>query len=359
MPRIVTVNVSQQVASAPSQLQKTGALISQAGTTTTSGTVTFLASLADLAAIINTGGPADELQAMANTFFAQGITQGVYVLELGSGTDAENVAQLAAYIANPEVRFYSYLTPASWDVEATFVTLAENNSSPTSQIYFFVSTVIAADSYAQYEGIKSVFAVLVDPLTPAAQFPAAAFFHATLAYSPSASSLVSPLSWTYLYGVSAYALTNSQQATLLPLGVNWVGTGAEGGISNTLIVGGQTMDVNPWNYWYAVDWLSINVEQSLAAAVINGSNNPQNPLYYNQAGINRLQTVAQTTVNNGISFGMILSPAPVTATPFVTYVAQHPSDYAAGTYGGLACTFVPARGFTAITINLTASNIPV
>jgi hypothetical protein len=359
MPQIVTVNVTQQVASVPSQLQKTGALISQAGTTTTSGTVTFLASLADLADIINTGGPADELQAMANTFFAQGNTLGVYVLELGSGTDAENVAQLEEYIANPEVRFYSYLVPAAWDVEATFPVLAQNNSSPTSQIYFFVSTAIADDSYVQYEGIKSVFAVVSDPLTPSTQFPTAAFFHATLAYAPSAASLVSPLSWTYVYGLSAYALTNSQQTTLLAAGVNWVGTGAEGGISNTLIVGGQLMDLNPWNYWYAVDWLSINVEQSLAAAVINGSNTPTNPLYYNQAGINRLQAVAQNTANNGVSFGMILSPVEVTATSFVEYVDQNPGDYAIGRYAGLACTFVPARGFQTIVINLTASNIPV
>jgi hypothetical protein len=102
----------------------------------------------------------------------------------------------------------------------------------------------------------------------------------------------------------------------------------------------------------------INGTLALAAAVINGSNNPTAPLYYNQAGINTLQKVLQSTVNNGISFGMILSPATVTAIPFVTYTAQNPGAYAAGTYGGLACTFVPARGFTAITVYLTASNIP-
>jgi hypothetical protein len=184
-------------------------------------------------------------------------------------------------------------------------------------------------------------------------------FHATLNYAPSASNLVSPLEWTYLYGVTPYVLTNTQQITLLAAGVNWVSTGAQGGISNSLIVNGVTMDNNPWNYWYSVDWLAINVAQSLAAEVINGSNNPQNPLYYNQAGINRLQTVAQSTVNNGISFGLILSPATVNATDFVTYTTENPGDYAIGKYAGLSCTFVPARGFSSITINLTASNIPV
>jgi hypothetical protein len=117
-------------------------------------------------------------------------------------------------------------------------------------------------------------------------------------------------------------------------------------------------DGNPFNYWYAIDWLVINVSLSLSAAVINGSNTPTNPLYYNQAGINILQKTAQATVNSGITYGMILSPATVTAVPFTTYIAENPGDYATGTYSGLACTFTPARGFTAITIALTATNIP-
>jgi hypothetical protein len=108
-----------------------------------------------------------------------------------------------------------------------------------------------------------------------------------------------------------------------------------------------------------VDWLSINVALSLSAAIINGSNTPQNPLYYNQNGINTLQKTAQATVNNGIAFGLILSPASVNATPFITYVNEHPGDYAIGEYNGLSCTFVPLRGFSQITIYLTASNIPV
>jgi hypothetical protein len=251
--------------------------------------------------------------------------------------------------------------PVEWATNTDFHALTQAQSSPTSQLYFFVGDLISGSPapYVAFEGTKSVFFVAIDPTTPVSVFPPAAFFHATLSYSPSSSNLVSPLSWTYLYGLTAYALTASQQTALLAVGVNWVGTGAEGGISNTLVVGGTTMDVLPWNYWYSVDWLSINVEQSLAAAVINGSNNPQNPLYYNQAGINRLQKVAQATVNRGISFGLILAPATVAATSFLTYVAENPSDYSIGRYAGLACTFVPARGFNTIVINLTASNIPV
>ena len=439
MVNIVNVVVTQQVASAPNQLQQTGAFVSQGGTTLAAGTTQLLTQLSDLTSIISspiaisaiawstnvvtvttasahgipTGDTVEvviagcvptgyngtfagtstgastftypllnnpgvettlgefqlnsslELLAMGNTFFAQGSTVAVYVLELGTTTVSDGVTALNTYIednvghlpTSPTPQFYSYLLPTTWDVSDAQV-MASQYEGTTAQVYFWVTTTLA--TYSGWDGIKSVFAAIQSPSAPAIEFSTAAMFWASLAYDPSASNLAHPFAYTYLYSVTPYStLTNTQQVTLLANGVNWIGTGAEGGISNTLIQGGTFMDLNPFNYWYCVDWLSINVAQALAAAIINGSNLPTNPLYYNQAGINTLQKVAQATVNNGISFGLILSPANVNAVPFTTYVAQHPGDYATGTYNGLSLTFVPLRGFTSITIYLTASNIPV
>lgn len=438
MPNIVNVVVTQQVASAPSQLQQTGAFVSQGGTTLAAGATQLLTQSSDLTSILRpatdistitwtgsvvtvttttahgipsgdtvqvviagctpTGyngtfaGTATgtntvtyplvsdpgastvegtlqlantlELEAMNNTFFAQGSTVSVFVLELGTTTVADGVTALNLYIednvghlpTSPTPQFYSYLLPTTWDVSDAQVMAAQYEGT-TAQVYFYVTTTLA--TYAGWDGIKSVFAALQSPSAPAIEFSTAAMYWASLSYDPSASNLAHPFEYTYVYSVTPYVLTNTQQVTLLANGVNWVGTGAQGGISNTLIEGGTFMDLNPFNYWYCVDWLSINVAQALSAAIINGSNLPTNPLYYNQAGINTLQKVAQATVNNGISFGLILSPASVVATPFTTYVAQHPGDYATGTYNGLSLTFVPLRGFSSITIYLTASNIPV
>ena len=438
MPNIVNVVVTQQVASAPSQLQQTGAFVSQGGTTLAAGTTQLLTQLSDLTSILRPatdistitwtgsvvtvttttahGIPSGdtvqiviagctptgyngtfagtstgtntvtyplvsdpgsstvegtlqlsntlELAAMNNTFFAQGSTVSVFVLELGTTTVADGVTALNLYIednvghlpTSPTPQFYSYLLPKTWDVSDAQVMAAQYEGT-TAQVYFYVTTTLA--TYAGWDGIKSVFAALQSPSAPAIEFSTAAMYWASLSYDPSASNLAHPFEYTYVYSVTPYVLSNTQQVTLLANGVNWVGTGAQGGISNTLIEGGTYMDLNPFNYWYCVDWLSINVAQALSAAIINGSNLPTNPLYYNQAGINTLQKVAQATVNNGISFGLILSPANVVATPFTTYVAQNPGDYATGTYNGLSLTFVPLRGFSSITIYLTASNIPV
>jgi hypothetical protein len=431
MPNIVNVEVSQQVAAAPSTLQQTGAFISQGATTLAPGTTALLTQLSDLSSILtgsvaistitwNTGvvtvttaaphgiqtgdtipmvvagcTPAgyngtfagtyvngttftyplainpglisvkgtttledvQELVAMNNTFFAQGQNLAVYVLELGSGTPANGVTSLTTYLANPSIRFYSYLLPKSWDTETTMQALATQYNGTTAQVYFYVTTTLV--TYTGWDGIKSVFAAVQSPSAPITEFSLASMFRVTLAYNPNASNLAHPLAFSYIYGVTPYVLTNTQQTALKAAGVNWVGKGSEGGISNTIIFWGTFMDLSPFNYWYAVDWLAINVEIALANAIINGSNLPTNPLYYNQNGINTLQKVAQATVNRGISFGMILSPADVAAVSFITYVTDNPSDYATGTYNGLSVTFVPARGFTSITIYLTASNIPV
>ena len=439
MPNIVNVVVTQQVASAPSQLQQTGAFVSQGGTTLAAGTTQLLTQLSDLTSILRpataitsltwatnvvtvttttahgipsgdtvqiviagsvptgyngtfagtstgtntvtyplltnpgsetTAGTLQlnstlELTAMGNTFFAQGSTVSVFVLELGVNTVTNGITELETYITtnvghpptSSTPQFYSYLLPIEWDVVGA-ETMAGLYDGTTAQVYFYVSSTLA--TYSGWEGKKSAFVTLPSPSAPAQEFSAAAIFWSSLAYNPSVSNLAHPFEYTYVYSVTPYStLTNTQQTQLLAVGVNWIGTGAQGGISNTLIEGGTFMDLNPFNYWYCVDWLSINVAQALSAAIINGSNLPTNPLYYNQAGINTLQKVAQATVNNGISFGLILSPANVVATPFTTYVAQHPGDYATGTYNGLSLTFVPLRGFSSITIYLTASNIPV
>ncbi len=428
---IVVVNVSQQLASTPSQLQRTGALVSQGGTTLAAGTTRLLTGDSDLTGIVRPsvaiasiswtssvvtvqtsaahGIPAEatvqgviagcvpagyngtfactgvdathftyplasnpgasstlgtftldavnELQAMVDTFFAQGNSQAVYVLELGPGTTAAGVTALGTYLANPTVPFYAYLIPMTWDTEATAPTLFRQYDGTTKKTYFYVTTTV--ETYSSWISIptKAVALMLQSPLAPSLEFSAASWMYQALSSNPNLTSLVPPMSNRYVTDVTPYTLSNADQVTYAAAGLNWIGTGAEGGINNTLLVNAVMGDLQPWNYWYSVDWVIINVAQALAAAVINGSNSTINPLYYNQSGINRLQKTAQAIMNSGVSFGLILGPVTVTAVDFTTYVAANPNDYAQGKYGGLACTFTPQLGFRQITINLTVTDI--
>lgn len=426
--QIVTVNVTQTIAPAPSQLQRTGAFVSQGATTLDAGSYALLTQFSDLADIIapsinistltfnvdlvevtlaaphgiplgetvsvviagctptgyngtfqgtSTGantltyplgsnpgsatvegtftlGSVAELTAMATTFFAQGNANSIYVLELGAGEAATGVTALEDYIADPTLRFYAYLLPKSWSDESTAITMAMNNEATTAMVYFWVTTTLL--NYANWSNIKSVIMMVQEASAPATEFSLAGPLYKALAYNPSNTNKVAPFAFQFLSGVTAFTGNQTSQQLLRTANCNYVGTGAEGGISNKLILWGVTADGRDYTYWYSVDWIQININLALSNAIINGSNNPINPLYYNQAGINTLQKVAQGTVNSGIAFGLVLAPATVQAVPFVTYVTDNPSDYSIGKYAGLSLTYTPARGFTQIIFNVNVTD---
>lgn len=216
---------------------------------------------------------------------------------------------------------------------------------------------------------------------PSTEFSAAAPFQVTLNYAPSSTNRVTPLNFAYLFDVTPFPTQGNSTllSTLNTANVNVIGTGAQGGISEDVLIGGNLMDGNQFNYWYSVDWAQINGQQAVTAAVINGSNNPQNPLYYNQDGINALQQVLSTVMSNGVSYGLVLNPIKLTqlpaaqfaaalalgtydgftvvnADPFASYTTENPNDYAAGKYNGLAVDYVPQLGFESITFNITVSS---
>jgi hypothetical protein len=215
---------------------------------------------------------------------------------------------------------------------------------------------------------------------PATEFSRAAGWHVTLSYAPSSSNRVTPYNYSFVYGVTPFPTqgNNALLTTLLAANIEVVGTGAEGGLSNTIAYGGNFLDGNTVNWWYAIDWLNINSHLNLANFVINGSNNPQAPLYLNQDGINSGQAVVASTISSGITFGMIFGSlaqvelsgpafaaassagtyagqAVVNAVPFATYYAASPSDYKIGLYGGYSISFTPQRGFDNIVLNINAT----
>lgn len=386
-----------------------------------------------------------EVQAAVDTFFGQGATQSVYVLELGAGSVNSGVAFLAAWIvANPNV-FYSYLCPREWDGNSNFIALIALYESTTSKTYFYVTTtlqsyknytalmkdvktyiesppygkwaanVIAAASYstnvitfttttahgvlpgqvfqiagmtpagyngywtalpgttgttllaavAADPGAESALGTLLasyysNPAIPAIEFSAASDFFVNLNYAPSNVNKVTPNSFAFVFGVTPFPVPGNGAilSALDTAAINVIGTGAQGGISDALVAYGTTMDGRDFTYWYSVDWVQIQLALNLSNEIINGSNNPINPLYYDQNGINRLQKRAQQVMNNGITFGLVLGPVTVNAVPFADYVAANPGDFKNGIYKGLSVTYTPNRGFKQLVFNVNVSDFP-
>ena len=326
-----------------------------------------------------TGRNSAELTAMATTFFAQGASIGVYVLELGAGEDNAAVAELSSYLTANPLNFYSYLVPKSWAINTNYLTLIGNYTSTTAKQYFF--STIGSTDYSHYPAtLKSAVTTCPAPLTPVTEFTAAAVFWNTLVYAPSSTNKITPLAFAFTFGVTPWP-TNGNGPTLTAFktaGVNYIGTGAEGGISNTMIFWGTTMDVNPFTYWYSIDWMAINAELNVANAVMNGSNNPINPLYDDQNGVNRLQSVIVQTTVDAITFGLATGSVAsaqlsgpdfdkaldadtytginvVNAVPWAVYYAANPGDFKLGRYAGFSVQYIPGRNFEAIVINLQAT----
>jgi hypothetical protein len=343
----------------------TFSLASNPGTETTPGTVV--------------AGAVSELGAMVQTFFQQNGQIAVYVLELGTGTSTVGIASLDAYIeANPGF-FYSYLVPRGWDADNTYPAFLAQYEAANAKVYFY--TTVTLSTYANIPATAKCCPMLIEATTiPDTEFSMAAMFWTTLNANPSSTNQVPPLCFSYLVGVTAGSWTNAQLTAFKTNNVNYVATGAEGGISNTLLLWGNMPDSNPWNYWYSADWSQINLDLDLSNTIINGSNTTINPLYYNQQGINRLQASAvdtmqdaiayglalgqliQTTLDpqtfaNNVSAGMYLGNVVVNAVPFTTWVGSNPSTYAEGIYGGLTCLYTPARGFEQILFNLNVSDL--
>jgi hypothetical protein len=292
------------------------------------------------------------------TFFAQGGSVGVYVLELGPvATAAAGITALQTWItANSAPQtFYAYLLPASWDSSsaAALNTMTANYESPSGQTYFFVTSTVS--NVPTYSGNKAVFALVPSPTQARTEHQASAAFYQWLVNKPGPASQLAPMAYRYAFGVTPWLQQGNATSinTVLSADGNVILTGAEGGVSTATLFKGTLMDGEQGAWWYGVDWFRIQVKQALANAIINGSNsNP--PLLYNQQGINHLLGVAQQVGNSAVSFGCAQSVI-VSAVSFTDYTTANPADYNAGIYNGFSAVLVGVSGFLTLTFNLEAT----
>jgi hypothetical protein len=358
-----------------------------------------------------------ELSQMATTYFGQGNEVGVWILELGYQNSATNcVTALTTWLNNNPKTIYGFMMPRRFGSDPTilgtaavptaFTNLLKTYQAPEKMEYFWLTVTPATMTNLFQVGqlgsggtkgtgssFKNVLQMVEDPILtdptqenitdPGGEFTMAAMFYNALAYRPSNTNRISPMAFKYLYGVTEYTQKNNGPLLLSfkSANTNYVSTGAEGGISFTMVYEGVTMDGHDYfNWWYTIDWVQIEVNLNLSNAIINGSNNPLAPLYYNQDGINFLETVLFDTMQDAQTFGMVLGKIQMTqldgpdlgaaiasgtfagqcdvnAVPFLNYTLSNPGDYKIGEYDGLSTLFIPARGFIHILVNVVATDL--
>ena len=386
-----------------------------------------------------------ELNQMATTFFGQGNEVGVWVLELGyDGNPQNNVTALQNWLNQNPLTIYGFLMPRRFGcdpnilgtaaVPLAFTNLLKQFEAPSNTMEYFWLTVASGgvngakpiyttETYMNLffpgqlgsggtkgtgSSFKDVIQMVeapalqdptlihvpasgIDPemyevpnyLEPNGEFTLAAMFYNALAFRPSNTNRITPMAFKFLYGVTEYPQKNNGPLlrNFKSANTNYVSTGAEGGISFTMVYDGVTLDGHDYfNWWYTIDWIQIEVNLNLSNAIINGSNNPLAPLYYNQDGINYLEVVLFHTMQSAQTFGMVLGKIEMTgydgpdltaainggqfagkcnvnAVPFLNYTLANPGDYKIGEYDGLSTLFIPARGFIHILVNVVATDL--
>ena len=357
------------IATATTTTDLTYALVTNPGTDTVPGTIVV--------------GSQAWLQAADATWWAQnGQITGYFLFESGETVASDILDSVDTFLAdNPQTVYNWGFLPGIDASEATALTFFNQYNALTSLVKFYLPVNATTYTYwATNDTLKNVFAMIQSPTYGVGtELDSVAYMAFITNIIPTPNNKLPPSSFSYLYGVTAYAPINQTLISAFSLGnINYAGTGAEGGITNVILREGKNLDGSPQNVAYSIDWQQVNLELDLANAVINGSNNTINPLYYNQNGIDRLQAVANNTAARGIASGLALGQVILTqldptlfaqnlsaglyagnyvinAQPFASYVAQNPSDYSQGLYGGLQASFVPQYGFERIIFNLQAT----
>jgi hypothetical protein len=351
-----------------------------------------------------------ELSQMATTYFGQGNEIAVWILELGySGTIANKVIAFQNWLTQNPKTIYGFLMPREFGSDpaalppwagppaappsiTTWMNLLKQYQAPETMEYFWL-TVTPNTMQTLGPTYKDVIQVVEAPsLTDPTQgniasvngeFTMAAMFYNALQFRPSNTNRIAPMAFRFLYGVTQYPQKNNGPllVSFKSHNTNYVSTGAEGGIAFTMVYEGVTLDGHDYfNWWYTIDWVQIEINLNLSNAIINGSNNPLAPLYYNQDGINYLEVVLFDTMQSAQTFGMVLGKIEMTqldgpdltaaiyggtfaakcdvnAVPFLNYTLANPGDYKIGEYDGLSTLFIPARGFIHILVNVVASDL--
>jgi hypothetical protein len=279
-------------------------LTTDPGTTTTEGTVQFFHSL--------------ELNQMATTFFGQGNEVGVWILELGWDSNPDNnVIALQNWIQNNPLTIYGFLFPRRFgcdplilgtaQVPLPFTNLLKQFEAPSNTMEYFWLTVADGNSKEwpemSYENLffpgqlgsggtkgtgssfKDVIQMVeapalqdstlihvaaegVDPerwetpnmLDANGEFTLAAMFYNALAYRPSNTNRISPMAFKFMFGVTEYPQKNNGPLlrAFKSANTNYISTGAEGGISFTMVYEGVTLDGHDYFNWlYTIDWVQI------------------------------------------------------------------------------------------------------
>lgn len=292
-----------------------------------------------------------------------------YLLTIGTKSKdyADKIALLQDFIDNGNTRNYIYALPKEfYEFEGTSGLTKAYIETNSKQYFALVmpSSAINDGSLSKYEGQKSVLMFYENGASASESVIGATLGKfASSQFDISASLKASPLNYKFLNGFNFTELDGKTQRALIQANVTYVSSKA----GNTLIMNGRCMDTRPFDYWYQWDLTAFAVETSVISLILNGVNNPNYVIQYNQNGIDTITSSVIATLNNQISkgcvteFGATFNSATnelenigyIVAIDYYSYIAAMPEDYQNEIYGGISFYIRIGRYIRQVVLNVT------
>lgn len=238
-------------------------------------------------------------------YTAEGYSQ--YLITIGSYSKdfSAKLASLKDFIDNGNFRNYVYALPSAFYADTATAGFTKGYIDPNSKQYFAIevpSDYKSGNQFSAYEGQKSVWAIYDNGVgTDNNAVGAVLGRFASASFDISASLKASPMNYKTLSGFNFNELGSNIQRQLIQDNITFISSKA----NNTLLMNGRCMDSRPIDYWYQWDLTAFNIETAVTQLILNGVNNPNYAVRYNQNGIDTLSACIVAKLNTMIDFGCV------------------------------------------------------
>lgn len=256
--------------------------------------------------------------------------------------------------------------------DLSFSELAQDYTALEKSVFFFITMKPDEDpsvsaGAALYKGKKSVF-LIYDNLSDSSPYSLDSVILGITAnpkFDISANNPASPLNFKIVEGQKHKHLPINMRRALIDTPANFL----EAMVRNIVIMNGRCADGQAWEYYYQWYLLELEIKTKIQTLLINGVNNPNFVIYYNQNGLDILKAnivaVLQLWQSRGVvtDFAKTLNlntnelegKGDITMVDFYTYVAQNPEDYQNEIYKGFSFYVLigrfPRQIFIDVTLN--------
>ena len=252
--------------------------------------------------------------------------------------------------------------------DLSFVTLATTYSALDSEVYFFLPIEKTEDpnisiTKPYYDGLKAIMSVQ-ENVTKDSQnltgsivgITASSFF--TYSTSMPASSLNYKAT-----SCSPFGYTKAMKKSLINAPITFCDELA----SQNVILNGRMRDGKPWDYYFNWSYINYSVTDKLTQLILNGQNNPNSAVRFNQDGIDKIHTTIVAKLQDMVSVGALTAFAQsydtttgsftgqndIYVPEFYAFVADNPTDYENEIFSGISCYLQIGKFIRQIVWNVT------